>query len=113
IAEDVLYHWKTFPLHLPPPVAVQNDPASTASSGGVEGGNDSEGIARGGGGGGVTSGGSSLGLGGSIYGRAKPLILRDVFVTPSFDELDAVAVDSKGDPRRLSNSHLHSIREKG
>lgn len=33
VAENVLYHWKTFPLHLPPPVAVQNDPASTASSG--------------------------------------------------------------------------------
>ncbi|CAL4076369.1 unnamed protein product, partial [Meganyctiphanes norvegica] len=50
--------------------------------------------------------------GGSV-GRVKPLVLRDVFVTPSFDELDAVAVDSKGDPRRLSSQHLHSIREKG
>ncbi|XP_071521204.1 uncharacterized protein [Panulirus ornatus] len=97
VAEDVLYHWKTFPLHLPPPVAVQNDPTSTASSGNF-------GVGMGNGGGGMGTGAG---------GRAKPLVLRDAFVVPSFDELDAVAVDSKGDPRRLSNHHLHSIREKG
>lgn len=33
VAEEVLYHWKTFPLHLPPPVAVQHDTPSTVSSG--------------------------------------------------------------------------------
>ena len=26
VAEDLLYHWKTFPLVLPPPLAVQHDP---------------------------------------------------------------------------------------
>nr|XP_045593779.1 uncharacterized protein LOC123755315 isoform X1 [Procambarus clarkii] len=104
VAEDVLYHWKTFPLHLPPPVAVHHDPTSTTSSGnfGV--------VGVGNGGAGLGTGGSSAAGGG---GRAKPLALREVFVVPSFDELDAVAVDSKGDPRRLSNHHLHSIREKG
>ncbi|XP_037776345.1 uncharacterized protein LOC119573262 isoform X2 [Penaeus monodon] len=117
VAENVLYHWKTFPLHLPPPVAVQNDPTSTASAGNFAVGNGGAGtgaggvgpLGGGGGGGGAVNGGGNGGGG----GRAKPLVLRDVFVTPSFDELDAVAVDSKGDPRRLSNHHLHSIREKG
>ncbi|KAK8396821.1 hypothetical protein O3P69_005057 [Scylla paramamosain] len=128
VAEEVLYHWKTFPLHLPPPVAVQHDTPSTVSSGnfgvgngggslgtvsgvggGGGGGGNGPGIGGGGGGGGGSNGGNG-GLGGV---RVKPLILRDAFVTPSFDELDAVAVDSKGDPRRLSNHHLHSIREKG
>lgn len=87
--------------------AVGNGGAGTGAGGGVVplggGGNG------GGGGGGAVNGGGNGGGG----GRAKPLVLRDVFVTPSFDELDAVAVDSKGDPRRLSNHHLHSIREKG
>ena len=72
------------------------------------------------GGGGITSVGNEH-LTGSCNGngataaivKTKPLILKDVFVTPSFDELDAVAVDLKGDPRRLSSQHLHSIREKG
>ncbi|KAG7173436.1 hypothetical protein Hamer_G023461, partial [Homarus americanus] len=102
VAEDVLYHWRTFPLHLPPPVAVQHDSASSGNFVGV--GNGGTGLGTGGGGG---PGGGGGGV------RAKPLVLRDVFVVPSFDELDAVAVDSKGDPRRLSNHHLHSIREKG
>ncbi|XP_064104875.1 uncharacterized protein LOC135214466 isoform X2 [Macrobrachium nipponense] len=116
VAEDVLYHWKTFPLHLPSHVAVQNDPASTASSGNFGGGGNGNGGGGAGGGGGTGGGGNLVGGGNGgvgLFGRARPLILRDVFVTPSFDELDAVAVDSKGDPRRLSNHHLHSIREKG
>jgi len=36
-----------------------------------------------------------------------------MFVAPSFDELDAVAVDSKGEPRRLTGKQLESIRERG
>lgn len=43
----------------------------------------------------------------------KHLNMRDLFLAPSFDELDAVAVDSKGEPRRLSNKQLESIRERG
>ena len=45
--------------------------------------------------------------------KTKPIILRDAFIPPSFDELDAVAVDSKGDPKLLHKDHLSSIREKG
>lgn len=38
---------------------------------------------------------------------------RDLFIAPSFDELDAVAIDGNGEPRCLTNSHLKSLREKG
>lgn len=47
------------------------------------------------------------------HDRICPLILKDVFVAPSFDELDAVAVDSKGDCRKLNSNHLSSIHNKG
>ncbi|KAG8302997.1 hypothetical protein J6590_020754 [Homalodisca vitripennis] len=43
----------------------------------------------------------------------RPNNLRDLFVAPSFDELDAVAVDSSGEPRRLTGKQLESLRERG
>lgn len=49
----------------------------------------------------------------SLGRRHKQLNLRDLFVAPSFDELDAVAVDSKGEPHRLNSKQLESIRERG
>lgn len=39
--------------------------------------------------------------------------LRDLFVAPSFDELDLVAVDGKGEPRKLTGKQLESVRERG
>lgn len=39
--------------------------------------------------------------------------LRDLFVPPPFDELDAVAMDGTGEPRRLTNTQLKSLRERG
>ena len=45
--------------------------------------------------------------------KPSPIILRDAFIPPSFDELDAVAVDSKGDSKLLSPDHLESVRENG
>lgn len=38
---------------------------------------------------------------------------RDLFVPPSFDELDAVAVNTKGEPRHLNSKQLESLRERG
>lgn len=38
---------------------------------------------------------------------------RDLFVPPSFDELDAVAVNTKGEPRHLNTKQLESLRERG
>lgn len=45
--------------------------------------------------------------------KHRPTNLRDLFVAPSFDELDAVAVDSSGEPRRLTGKQLESLRERG
>ncbi|XP_011298454.1 uncharacterized protein [Fopius arisanus] len=75
VAQQFLYHWKTFPIILPPPLSACSDGEET--------------LAR------------------------KKYHLRDLFVAPSFDELDAVAVDTNGEPRRLTNKQLESIRERG
>ncbi|XP_063981609.1 uncharacterized protein LOC135164835 isoform X2 [Diachasmimorpha longicaudata] len=75
VAQQFLYHWKTFPIVLPPPLSACSDGDET--------------LVR------------------------KKYHLRDLFVAPSFDELDAVAVDIKGEPRRLTNKQLESIRERG
>ncbi|XP_043281762.1 uncharacterized protein [Venturia canescens] len=75
VAQQFLYHWRTFPIVLPPPLSTCTDGEDT--------------LVR------------------------KKHHLRDLFVAPSFDELDAVAVDSKGEPRRLTNKQLESIRERG
>ncbi|XP_050297770.1 uncharacterized protein LOC126737100 isoform X2 [Anthonomus grandis grandis] len=84
VAEQFLYHWKTFPIILPSPVS-QCDSFPTSQ---------------------VSSDGS--------LGRCKQKYhLRDLFIAPSFDELDAVAVDAKGEPRKLSGKQLEYIRERG
>ena len=45
--------------------------------------------------------------------RKKTINIRDLFVEPNFHELEAVATDSKGEPRRLSQDQLESIRQTG
>lgn len=45
--------------------------------------------------------------------KCRPINLRDLFIAPPFDELDAVAMDGIGEPRRLTNSQLKSLRERG
>lgn len=45
--------------------------------------------------------------------KSKPINLRDLFVAPPFDELDAVAMDGTGEPKRLTNTQLRAIRERG
>ncbi|XP_074027506.1 uncharacterized protein isoform X2 [Leptinotarsa decemlineata] len=84
VAEQFLYHWKTFPIILPSPVSH----CDLFSS-------------------------SQLSSDGSL-GRCKTKYhLRDLFLAPSFDELDAVAVDGKGEPRKLTGKQLEYIRERG
>ncbi|XP_014240941.1 uncharacterized protein LOC106661805 isoform X2 [Cimex lectularius] len=99
IGEQFLYHWKTFPIVLPLPVnAVENSAAlsSSADIPYITGGNVGEGT-------------SSLGR----RCGSRPSTLRDLFVTPSFDELDAVAIDTSGEPRRLTAKQLEALRERG
>lgn len=45
--------------------------------------------------------------------KCRPINLRDLFIAPPFDELDAVAMDGIGEPRRLTNSQLKSLRDRG
>lgn len=79
VAQQFLYHWRTFPIVLPGPLAtVCNDQVED-----------------------------------SCGPRRRKYHLKDLFVAPNFDELDAVAVDIKGEPTRLTNKQLESIREKG
>lgn len=45
--------------------------------------------------------------------KSRGINLRDLFIMPPFDELDAVAADNNGEPRRLTNSQLKSLKERG
>ncbi|XP_042900994.1 uncharacterized protein [Parasteatoda tepidariorum] len=45
--------------------------------------------------------------------KAKPLIVRDLFVAPTFEEPNIVSFDAKGDPQPLNRRQLLSIRESG
>ncbi|XP_060827871.1 uncharacterized protein LOC132913490 isoform X1 [Bombus pascuorum] len=75
VAQQFLYHWRTFPIILPPALSTCTEGEDT--------------LAR------------------------KKHHLKDLFVAPSFDELDSVAVDSKGEPRRLTKKQLESISKRG
>lgn len=43
----------------------------------------------------------------------KQICLKDLFVLPTFDELDALTTDCKGNPKFLSHNQLQSIKRKG
>lgn len=51
--------------------------------------------------------------GDAVNRKYRSLNLRDLFVAPPFNELDAVAMDGSGEPKRLTNTQLKSIRERG
>ncbi|XP_046394390.1 uncharacterized protein LOC124162073 isoform X1 [Ischnura elegans] len=105
VAEQILFHWKTFPIVLPPPVS-----SSTSVLHGGGGGDASlPGRSNGTG----VNGNGFAGMGPSSGGSGRPLNMRDLFLAPSFDELDAVAADPKGEPRRLTDKQLEIIRERG
>ncbi|XP_075230474.1 uncharacterized protein LOC142329675 isoform X3 [Lycorma delicatula] len=105
VGEQFLYHWKTFPIILPPPVNA-TAPVGTNGNGG-----SAPFVTPGGGGGGVGDGSGCCTLARRVNHR--PNSLRELFIAPSFDELDAVAVDSSGEPRRLTGKQLESLRERG
>ena len=45
--------------------------------------------------------------------RKKTINIRDLFIEPNFNELEAVATDSKGAPKKLNHSQLESLRSSG
>ncbi|XP_043653946.1 uncharacterized protein LOC122620516 isoform X1 [Drosophila teissieri] len=84
VAEQFLYHWKSFPIVLPQALASSglNLTAKNATN--------------------------------SVSSRnTRPINLRDLFIAPPFDELDAVASDGSGEPRRLTSAQLKTLRETG
>ncbi|KAI5698408.1 hypothetical protein M8J75_006341 [Diaphorina citri] len=89
VGEQFLYHWKTFPIVIPNPVLSTINGSNEVSQG-----ND---------------GNCTLARNKS----ARVINVKDLFVPPSFDELDAVAVDSKGEIKRLTRKQLDSLRERG
>jgi len=116
VGEQFLYHWKTFPIILPPTAITTKCQIN---------GNDS------------TYGPGEYNYFNYHYINGKYLFIfglgadsnctlarraitsirsincRDLFVPPSFDELDAVAVNTKGEPRHLNTKQLESLRERG
>ena len=46
-------------------------------------------------------------------GRKKTINIRDLFIEPNFNELEAVSTDSKGGPKKLSQAQLESLRRTG
>lgn len=74
VAEKLLYHWKSFPIVLPP--SITDD---------LDGDSDS----------------------------FEHISFKNLFVAPTFDEVEQVAHDSKGNIRRLSEKQLKSIRQTG
>lgn len=94
-------------------------PLSVSPGGGV--GNGGGGIGGGGGNSGGGTGGMLIASGNnnnnnstaSSNRKSRPINLRDLFIAPPFDELDAVAADGSGEPRLLNNNQLRSLRERG
>ena len=52
-------------------------------------------------------------IGTTSIARKKTINIRDLFVEPNFHELEAVATDSKGEPKKLNHAQLESIRRTG
>ncbi|XP_046659884.1 uncharacterized protein LOC124353884 isoform X2 [Homalodisca vitripennis] len=98
VGEQFLYHWKTFPIILPPPVNATAPSHTSVANADIPY---------------ITGGGGGENCCTLARRQHRPNNLRDLFVAPSFDELDAVAVDSSGEPRRLTGKQLESLRERG
>ncbi|KAL4132482.1 hypothetical protein QTP88_009622 [Uroleucon formosanum] len=95
VGEQFLYHWKTFPIILPP--------AAITTKCQINGNDSTYG----------PSADSNCTLARRAITSIRSINCRDLFVPPSFDELDAVAINTKGEPRHLNAKQLESLRERG
>lgn len=98
VAEQYLYHWKSFPIGKNPAPDSRSTHLLTFNSLAVL----PTPILQA-----VPSESPDLNR------KSRAINLRDLFVPPPFDELDAVATDSHGEPRRLTFQQLRSLRERG
>ncbi|XP_064624711.1 uncharacterized protein LOC135486100 isoform X2 [Lineus longissimus] len=76
VAEMMLYHWRSFPITLPPSVVQARQVAGDREL------NDR-------------------------------LTFSDLFVAPNFDELEEVAMDANGEPKKLSEKQLEDVKTYG
>jgi len=95
LTETKLWKWKTFPIILPEPLTLQ--PESEESEEEPSGSEQSE----------------PQEDEGNSNSRRKTINIRDLFIEPNFHELDAVSTDSKGEPKKLNQSQLESVRMTG
>ena len=106
LSRTVLWHWKTFPIILPPPITAQSDQTQGEHS--ILYTNWSclafllYNISK-----------SSICSGNTSMTRKKTINIRDLFIEPNFNELEAVSTDSKGAPKKLNHSQLESLRSSG
>ena len=52
-------------------------------------------------------------IGHSSAAKKKTINIRDLFIEPNFNELEVVASDSKGEPKKLNHAQLENIRRTG
>ena len=52
-------------------------------------------------------------IGHSSSAKKKTINIRDLFIEPNFNELEVVASDSKGEPKKLNHAQLENIRTTG
>ena len=114
LARGSLWHWKTFPIILPTPITVQVVIECLYS--------DDSCVSL------IVQDSTSTST--TSMTRKKTINIRDLFVEPNFHELEvslktkggeimkmkthqAVATDSKGEPRKLNPAQLESIRQTG
>ncbi|CAG0922066.1 unnamed protein product [Notodromas monacha] len=102
VAEKTLYHWKNFPVRLPiPPAPFDHGVAESDRSGNIE----SDAHSR------MRQRRASPRIGG--VSSSKIFNLRDLFIVPSFDELQEVALNSHNEPKHLTYANLDSIQNSG
>ena len=92
LSRSVLWHWKTFPIILPPPITLQAD--------------QNQGQQK------IVNSNCKINVLGSMC-RKKTINIRDLFIEPNFNELEAVSTDSKGGPKKLNQAQLESLRRTG
>ncbi|ESO83920.1 hypothetical protein LOTGIDRAFT_108137 [Lottia gigantea] len=82
LGEQLLFHWRTFPIHLPPSLTELNH--------GPDNPDEPE-----------------------FYKSQKKSLFEQLFIAPTFDELDEVALNQFGGIKRLSDKQLDSVWNHG
>ena len=131
-ANRVLWHWKSFPIVLPPPIESKIEPQHGKYSSFIKWKKNVGFLPTKASGEFTTRNNSSwkfwahkilvctrwptyftYNTGTTSSMKKKTLNLKDLFVEPNFDESKTIALNSKGRLKRLSKEQLDSIRKTG